>query len=81
MEQLKTTLYFLTFKPRRIMTLSQYFGKFIKMLIDPKNREKTQEQLYIDLEKWHNKRENVNKCKDYASFRSLKSQWYKANKP
>ena len=51
------------------------------MLIDPKNREKTQEQLYIDLEKWHNKRENVNKCKDYASFRSLKSQWYKANKP
>lgn len=63
------------------MTQSQYFGKFIKMLINPKNIEKTQEQLYNELENWHQKKTGQNKCKTYVSFRNLKSQWYKANKP
>lgn len=63
------------------ISVSNYFEKFLKMLIDPKNKEKTLEQLYIDLENWHQKKTGRNKCKDYASFRSLKSQFYKANKP
>lgn len=59
------------------MTLSQYFNKFIKMLIDPKNREKTQEQLYIDLERWHNKETGKNKYKNFETFRVMKSTWYR----
>lgn len=62
------------------MTQSQYFGKFIKMLINPKNREKTQEQLYNELEKWHESKENRVKYTNFNSFRKAKSIWYKVTK-
>lgn len=62
------------------MTQSQYFGKFIKMLINPKNREKTQEQLYNELEKWHESKENRSKYTNFNSFRKAKSIWYKVTK-
>lgn len=63
------------------ISVSNYFEKFLKILIDPKNRDKSQEQLYNELEIWHQKRTGQNKCKSYVSFRNLKSQWYKANRP
>lgn len=61
------------------MSLSKYFEYFFKLLV--KNTDKSQEQLYNELEKWHFKRTGKNKCKNYDSFRNLKSQWYKANRP
>lgn len=63
------------------ITINQYFTKFWDMLKDPKNRDKSQEQLYNELEAWHFRKLGVNKCKTYESFRSLKSQWYRSNRP
>jgi hypothetical protein len=60
------------------MTHEKYFNYFFKLLV--KNNNKTQEQLFIELERWHFKQCGKSKCKDYDSFRSLKSQWYKANR-
>ena len=62
------------------ISVTKYFEKFINLLKDPKHRDKSCEQLYEILEKWHEGRTGSRKCKDYASFRSLKSQWYKYNR-
>lgn len=64
---------------RIIITHTKYFEKFIKMLMNPANRDKKGEQIYDELELWHIGKTGYRKCKDYASFRSLKSQWYKRN--
>ena len=63
------------------ISVNQYFNKFIAMLCDVRNRDKTQEQLYTELEAWHFKKTGVNKCKTYESFRVMKSMYYKANRP
>ncbi len=35
------------------ITVNQYFTKFWELLKDQKNRDKSQEQLYNELEAWH----------------------------
>ena len=63
------------------MTQTKYFEKFIKMFMSSENRNKSGEQIYNELEEWHIKLCGSRKCKDYDSFRSLKSQYYKATRP
>ncbi len=58
---------------------SRYFKKYIKLMIA--NPKKSGEDIYNMLELWHIGLTGKKKCKDYASFRSLKSQWYKYNRP
>ena len=60
---------------------NEYFNRYLKMIMAEKNRNKSGEQIYQDLEAWHVAKTGKTKCKTYESFRSLKSQWYKANKP
>lgn len=59
------------------MTQSQYFNKFIKILIDSNNRDKTQEELFNEIEKWHFKQTGKNKYSNYETFRVMKSTWYR----
>lgn len=61
-----------------ILTLSHYFEKFLKLYT--KHQDKRGEEVYEMLEKWHIERTGQRKCKDYDSFRSLKSQFYKATR-
>ncbi len=63
------------------MKLYDYFLKFISLTAMPSNRHKTLEELYEELEQIHIEKTGKRKCKDYASFRSLKSQYYKMNRP
>ena len=51
------------------------------MFMRESNRNKSGEDIYNELEEWHIKICGESKCKDYASFRSLKSQYYKASRP
>ena len=62
------------------ITVNQYFTKFWELLKDQKNRDKSQEQLYNELEAWHYKKTGQNKCKTYQSFRVMKTMWYKSNR-
>lgn len=57
------------------MSQTEYFNQFIKMLV--KNQDKSQEELFVSLEKWHLKKVGKNKYKDYDTFRVMKSTWYK----
>ena len=62
-----------------MVTNDKYFMRFAKMLHDPNNKNKKGEEIYELLEKWHEKTTGKRRCKDYASFRSWKSQYYKMN--
>jgi hypothetical protein len=61
-----------------MVTIDKYFSKYIKMLQDVKNKNKTGEQIFEDLEQWNISKTGKRRCKTYASFRSYKSQYYKS---
>jgi hypothetical protein len=63
-----------------MVTIDKYFNRFIKMIQEPKYKDKNGEQVYEDLEKWHEKKTGKRRCKDYNSFKSYKSQYYKMNR-
>ncbi len=59
---------------------TKYFDKYLKMLINPKNREKNGEKIWEELEEWHFLKTGLNKFKSYGTFRKEKSLYYAANR-
>lgn len=62
------------------ITHGKFFEMYLKRLIDPKNREKNGEQIWIELESWHLKKKGCNKFKSYGTFKKEKSNYYKNNR-
>lgn len=59
------------------MTKKQYFDKYYKMLLLPKNAELNGEAIWVKLETTHINKYGCNKYKSYNTFKKEKSKYHK----
>lgn len=54
-----------------------YFNKYTKMLMNPLNKNKSGEDIWLLLEAWYKDQTTEYRCNTYSSFRAQKSKFYK----
>ena len=57
-----------------------YFDKYLKMFSNPQNKGRSGEDIWADLEKWHQKKTGTFKYNTYGAFKSAKSRHYQWDK-
>jgi hypothetical protein len=59
-----------------VMNKQEYFNRYLKMVVNEKNRDKNGETIWMELEEWHLKKFGFNRFKSYGHFRKEKSIYH-----